>query len=639
MSYPPPVRIRPLLLTGILLAACTTATVADTTTTITPTSTAAVRPTTSSTTTSTTAPPAESADFIIHNGKVITMSPERDVVTAVAVTNGHITAVGDDATVLERAGPDTRVVDVEGRAVAPGFVDPHTHLLQAPAPDLEGMRAGQQELLRGGTTTAGMPSVEPDELDAFRALNASDEIAVRTRLYVLYNSVCGDHPFDDFYLENSFTQDSELKLAVAGVKVFGDGGVCRAAAVSFEYSDDVPQELQDAGWVGNGDLYVTSEEVQTVVEEVDSRGGQVVIHAIGDETLRTVLRGMADARQSGLDLRHRIEHNSLVGLLTPNELALYGQAEVTPIVQMMPWAYACEEGRTELWGSVWPEQVFSSVENRTLISEANPGITMAWHGDGPYIPGTPLQQMFSVVTGGSVDADTGEPCYPDVWDWFPTVGVEEALALTTIDAASAMLINDRVGSLEAGKVADLLVLAEDPFQPDPEIGLAANYPLVTMIDGVVHHCEGDLCERFDATVTRPPAATGDWTPVDHAVVASVRASRERTPAAGAVDGDQDSAWVSGDSSPQWIELDLGEEKPVDHIRLRVDQDPSGLTIHEIYAGAEPDPQELVTSLEGNTEWGDELTAGIGASVRYIRIHTPDSPSWVAWFEITVVLDE
>lgn len=76
-----------------------------------------------------------------------------------------------------------------------------------------------------------------------------------------------------------------------------------------------------------------------------------------------------------------------------------------------------------------------------------------------------------MVTAGAVDANTGEPCYPEIWDWFPTIEVEEALALTTINAAKSMFIDDRVGSLEAGKTADLLVLAEDPFDADPVVVL------------------------------------------------------------------------------------------------------------------------------------------------------------------------
>lgn len=634
-----------LIVVVLIVAACSETTTTSTSTTTTPTSTsepatvASSTTTAGPTTTSTTDSLDGTADLIIHNARVVTMGPDRDVAGALAITDGDITAVGDEDAVLEHRGPDTGVVDVGGRTVIPGFVDPHTHLLQAPAPDLDGMRAGQEELLRGGTTSAGMPSVEPEELDAFRTLDDVGEIAVRTHLYVLYNSVCGDRPFGEFYLESPFTQDPEPKLTVAGVKVFADGGVCQAPAVSFIYPDTVPQELADAGWVGSGDLYITSDELTEVVDEVDRRGGQVMVHAIGDEALRTTLTGMAAAKQGGLDLRHRIDHNSLVGLLTPDELALYGEADVTPIVQMTPWAHACEEGRSEMWASIWPEEVLNSVEDRTLISDANPGITMAWHGDGPYINGTPLQQMFSVVTGGSVDTDTGEPCYPEPWDWFPTVDVEDALALTTIDAARAMLIEHRVGSLEVGKVADLLVLAEDPFHADPELGLAANYPLVVMIDGAVQHCNGELCDQFDAAAAPPPATgAGEGTPVDHAVVAAVSASAEHTLAQGAVDGNIDSGWVSGDMAPQWIEFDLGEERNVARLWLRVDQAPPGLTVHEIYAGPEPDPEELVAVVEEDTDWGDELTVDIGTPARYIRIVTTESPSWIAWLEVEIELD-
>lgn len=159
-----------------------------------------------------------------------------------------------------------------------------------------------------------------------------------------------------------------------------------------------------------------------------------------------------------------------------------------------------------------------------------------------------------------------------------------------------------------------------------------------MIDGETYHCEGEICGSFDTPATAESAGPEGWTEVNDQVVAAVRASRELEPAEDAVDGIEDSGWVSGDLPPQWIEFDLGEERFVDGLRLVVDQHPAGRTVHEVYAGTEPDPQEQVGLLDGDTEWGDELTLGIGASLRYIRILTPESPSWVSWLEVDFILD-
>ncbi|MEO0650824.1 MAG: amidohydrolase family protein, partial [Planctomycetota bacterium] len=71
---------------------------------------------------------AQSADLILHNGTVLTMDDAAPRARAVAVRDGRILAVGDDESVLAKRGPETEVMDLEGRALLPGFVDAHGHV-------------------------------------------------------------------------------------------------------------------------------------------------------------------------------------------------------------------------------------------------------------------------------------------------------------------------------------------------------------------------------------------------------------------------------------------------------------------------------------------------------------------------------
>jgi predicted amidohydrolase YtcJ len=70
------------------------------------------------------------ADLILHNAKVTTLDPRRPSATAVAVVDGVIVAVGDEAAVMEKAGSHTRIVDAGGRRLIPGLNDSHTHLIR-----------------------------------------------------------------------------------------------------------------------------------------------------------------------------------------------------------------------------------------------------------------------------------------------------------------------------------------------------------------------------------------------------------------------------------------------------------------------------------------------------------------------------
>ncbi|MEU9134282.1 amidohydrolase family protein, partial [Kitasatospora sp. NPDC048540] len=74
--------------------------------------------------------PDQPADLVIRNAKVYTGDPRRPRASALAVRNGLITAVGDDADVVPLVGPDTRVVDALGRRAVPGLNDAHLHVIR-----------------------------------------------------------------------------------------------------------------------------------------------------------------------------------------------------------------------------------------------------------------------------------------------------------------------------------------------------------------------------------------------------------------------------------------------------------------------------------------------------------------------------
>src|SRR6058998_3856324 len=67
------------------------------------------------------------ADLVLRGGKVIALDPVSRVVQAIAVRDSHILAIGSDAEIQRVIGPKTRVIELHGRAVTPGFIDAHTH--------------------------------------------------------------------------------------------------------------------------------------------------------------------------------------------------------------------------------------------------------------------------------------------------------------------------------------------------------------------------------------------------------------------------------------------------------------------------------------------------------------------------------
>ena len=74
-------------------------------------------------------------DLILHGGKIITLDGSSRLAQAISVRSGHVLAVGDDAALLKGAAPTTRLIDLKGRSVLPGFFDAHPHA------DREGLKA------------------------------------------------------------------------------------------------------------------------------------------------------------------------------------------------------------------------------------------------------------------------------------------------------------------------------------------------------------------------------------------------------------------------------------------------------------------------------------------------------------------
>ncbi|HUV73029.1 MAG TPA: amidohydrolase family protein [Anaerolineae bacterium] len=181
-------------------------------------------------------PSTAQADVVFHNGSILTMETDQPEAQALAIQGESILAVGSDEDVLPLAGPQTQLIDLQGRTLMPGFVDAHTHILSSPdhyGTDLEGV---QDLALMYGITTLADASGTPDLLQRLQPLEREDKLRVRTSVYMMYNSACGD-AMGEWYREYAPTREPGEMLRIGGVKIFADGGSCNAPAVRLR----VPQ--------------------------------------------------------------------------------------------------------------------------------------------------------------------------------------------------------------------------------------------------------------------------------------------------------------------------------------------------------------------------------------------------------------
>jgi len=112
----------------------------------------------------------------------------------------------------------------------------------------------------------------------------------------------------------------------------------------------------------------------------------------------------------------------------------------------------------------------------------------------------------------------------------------------------------------------------------------------------------------------------------------------------AFDGDNSTIWNAGDYAPHWLEADLGTLSQLASIVLQVSQLPAGETVHEIWVshdpiGADRNKAKLVHTFSGNTDSGQKLRFDFPKDLfaRYVQIHTTQSPSWVSWVDVEILV--
>ena len=434
-------------------------------------------------------------DVILHGGNVITMEQDTPRAEAIAVRGEEIVAVGGSEQLLALAGPSTQVVDLQGRALLPGFIDAHNHIFsEAIRTRNPSLQEAQDYALSLGITAMADMSVEAPVLLALRNFHDSGMLRVRTSVYPPYNLHCGEL-LGHWYAEFPPERDPDAMLRILGAKVFTDGWTCDLLpAFSFELADAPDPESS------RGHLLVGPDELARVLAELEAMGYQAAVHALGDRAVENTL----DAIESVLagapnDLRHRIEHNMFI---RPELMGRYGDTGAVPVVwgseacHIRNTSWRDSEGRlTHRWGG--PE-THPWINPWLSLLDANPGLPVAFHSDMSWGEPGPLTYLYSLVTRNEVFLDDSPICEAPEWLKHEAVDVEEALGMMTTGAAYALHMEERTGSLTPGKLADLVVLSDDPLEADPE-SLHRLEVLVTMVGGRVEHCAASaqsLCPGF-----------------------------------------------------------------------------------------------------------------------------------------------
>ncbi|HEY3354853.1 MAG TPA: amidohydrolase [Polyangia bacterium] len=537
---------------------------------------------------------AAPADTILTNARVYTVDASRPWAEAVAIRGERIVGVGTAAAIARLRGPHTRVMDVHGRLVLPGFTDAHVHFLQGSLSlseaNLEGAESvGQiQERLRayaaahpgsGWLTARGwtyavfgdgalpdkkhLDEIFPDRpvlLTAYdghtvwansaalrlaridrntpdpphgtivRARDGEPTGALRGGARELVRQVIppparaqklaalrrglaeanrlgvtrvhgAGLDWDALPLLDELRRRGELTLRVlvayqldprarpaeltpaildevaAATRTYHDAwiatgtfkmmldGIIEAhtAALLEPYADDPSQR---------GRLYWDRDRFIAAVTELDRRGLQVETHAIGDAAVRLSLDAYeaAAARNHSTDRRHRVVH---VETIAPADVPRFGRLGV--IASLQPLHAYPERNVLRVWTrNVGPARSRLAFAWRSIAAA---GGRLAFGSDWPIVALNPWPAVQTAITRQDTD---GNP--PGGWIPGQRIALAEAIRGYTLGAAYAGHRESEEGSITPGKLADLVVLSQDPFAVEPH-AIGETQVLLTIVGG------------------------------------------------------------------------------------------------------------------------------------------------------------
>lgn len=513
-----------------------------------------------------------------YGGTVLTVDKDFSQVEAIAIRGNKILAVGSQADVLAAAGKDAQLVDLDGKTMLPGFIDPHTHVVAGSVVDdimeyvgmarfgtvaevldhlsviAEKLPAGEWIVARNfdPSVQIGLDALTFTELDAISTehpifvFNASGHLAYANskafetagvppdvenpagaefvrdadgnltgvmknnvaflRILNKYPALAEANPTEALigllskWSQVGLTTVSELSLgglsqSPADATVMFDAALSgrltariraypfyTVGAESWDEAGIKPNEGNalariagyklvadgsNQGFTGlqrepyldsdsRGLAYMSLAELKKVALERAAKGWQLAIHGNGDAAIDNVLDACEAVRDAGIDMkkvRARIEHCSI---LHDEQIARMKELDVSASFLI---------GHVHYWGVAMRDEVFGEAKAELLdrcasVEKAGVGFTI--HSDFMVTDPVPLQMIEMAVTRKTWK----EPEY--VLAPNERISVESAIRALTIEAAWQLYSEHEVGSLERGKLADLVILEQDPRKVAPD---------------------------------------------------------------------------------------------------------------------------------------------------------------------------
>ncbi len=281
--------------------------------------------------------------------------------------------------------------------------------------------------LAAGLTTICDPQVTSREMRAYRLARASGDLPIRTVMLPL------SHQLDELEAIGLVGPIGDDHLRIGAMKFYTDGAITGGTAM---FSQPMGSRGQYPGT-----LYHQPAALASLLHRAAGAGWQLAIHTMGDRAMGIMLDAVEAAMAAAPDgdIRHRIEHSTWP---TPEQLARIARLGMVPVTQ---------PGSIAELGDIWRDHLGERVHHAMpLRDQLELGISPAISSDAFVQSYRPLDTIAAAVRRVT---PSGVRIGPD-----QELTVEEALAAHTINAARALHLEDRIGSIEVGKLADFAIL-------------------------------------------------------------------------------------------------------------------------------------------------------------------------------------
>lgn len=318
---------------------------------------------------------------------------------------------------------------------------------------LDALNAATDYLFENGVTSAHTMSLFATS-DIEFLQKAKDDLRIRvfcTHPIVRYKELAA-------IMEEQGRGDEWLRIGAS--KAFADGSLGAHTAAFFDDYNDEPGN--------NGLLVMEEDEILEYSLKADKLNQQLMIHAIGDRAINSLLN-IAEKlnKQNGKrDRRFRIEHVQHMQLSDAKRFA-----ELDVIPSMQPY-HLMDEG----WAikALGEERLKGSYAFKSLIDA---GAKTAFGSDWFVAPPDVIMGIYAAVNRITFDGN-----YPNGWINQQKISIEDTLKSYTINAAYSVFEENMKGTLEPGKLADLVILENNPFEMD-EKKLDENKIFMTIVNG------------------------------------------------------------------------------------------------------------------------------------------------------------